>query len=220
MIPGTPPVPPAVTKLFPIPFEVDRSGWQITVPPAVEPVTLEEVMEFTKIDDPSETGLMLAMIKASREAMERYLGRALIKQTVLVQMDQWPGQVCKLPYGQLLQSGGTSGVMGINQIRTLDEAGGIQVYDPVSYYAVSQPFLSQIIIKNGYMYPFNTSRWYKGYEVEYLAGYGTTAANVPEPIKMAIKLWLSYFYEQRVWEPLQIPPEALALVSPYRVIRL
>ncbi len=57
------------------------------------------------------------------------------------------------------------------------------------------------------------------------AGYGTTASDVPEPLKQAIRQLLAHWYENRGAGPpdesaLRVPATVAALIAPYRVLAL
>jgi hypothetical protein len=67
--------------------------------------------------------------------------------------------------------------------------------------------------------PQNSDRDYAGYIIDYKAGYGSTAASVPEQIKTGLKLWTTDIYENRVVRETP-PPEAWAVLNPYRVIKI
>ena len=45
--------------------------------------------------------------------------------------------------------------------------------------------------------PINTDRYYGGYRIDYKAGYGANASDVPDEIKTAIKIWATDLYESR-----------------------
>ena len=60
-----------------------------------------------------------------------------------------------------------------------------------------------------------------GINVEFTAGFGEAPADVPAPIREALKLWLGFLYENRDGEaPAGGPAAAAMLLSPYREMRL
>jgi uncharacterized phiE125 gp8 family phage protein len=198
-------------ELYPYPGQPDLTSWIVKTQPAIEPVTLEEVKEFVKVDGVSEDALLGSMTTAARIAVENFLGRALIEQTILLKMDEWPGDVLKLPMPPFIS---------ITEVRTLDESDAPTIYAATNYYTSTGPHEALLIIKNGCTPPTNTTRYYKGYEVEYKAGYGATAASVPQPIKEAIKLMVALIYEGRIPDLSSVPPLAAALLSQYSLVRV
>ena len=75
----------------------------------------------------------------------------------------------------------------------------------------------ELVIKYESTEPCNTDRYFGGYEIEYIAGYGATAASVPEAIKLGIIMWVADVYENRV--PISEPPGIVkTIMAPYRII--
>jgi uncharacterized phiE125 gp8 family phage protein len=71
----------------------------------------------------------------------------------------------------------------------------------------------------------NPGRAAGGIEIDFTAGFGTTAGSVPEPIRQALKLLVAHWYEHRdpveIGDPaMAIPPAVSALLKPYAVPRL
>ena len=60
-----------------------------------------------------------------------------------------------------------------------------------------------------------------GIEFEITAGYGETAASVPEPLRQAMRLLIARYYANRDTVAADKLPEAVAaLIAPYRVVML
>lgn len=181
--------------------------WSITTPPAIEPITVDDLKTFARIDGNDEDSLLQSFISTARKMTEDYLGRALIEQIITLKMDEWPGEVIELPRPPL---------MSIVAVETLDEEDTATVYDSSNYFTnvTAEPGL--LILKNGVTPPQNTNRYYGGYQIRYKAGYGATAANVPRPIIDSIKQWATALYENRAVgnEP---PGEIKSLLNLYRV---
>ena len=58
--------------------------------PSIEPVSVEELKLFARIDGEDEDSMLAAIIVAVRMATEEYLKRSLITQTVRAAIDFWP----------------------------------------------------------------------------------------------------------------------------------
>jgi len=58
------------------------------------------------------------------------------------------------------------------------------------------------------------------YQVAFTAGYGATASTVPDPIKLAIKQIVAYWYKNRgdCGKGDELPGTAKALLREYRII--
>jgi uncharacterized phiE125 gp8 family phage protein len=174
--------------------------WIVSSAPVSEPVTVEELKLFARIDGDDENTLLESFITSARRLTEDYLNRALIEQTITLKMDLWPCEVIELPRPPLIS---------ITAVETLDESNVATVYASSNYYfdIISEPGL--LILKNGVTPPQNTVRYYGGYQIRYKAGYGDAATDVPTAIRDCIKQWATAMYENRAVgsePPVEIQP--------------
>lgn len=181
--------------------------WKVTTGPSVEPVTVEELKTFARIDGTDEDTQLGYFIKAARSHTENYLNRSLIEQIITLRMDCWPGEKLELPRPPLIS---------ITAVETLDELGVATVYDSDYYFVdtISEPGL--LIIRNGAVWPQNTDRYYGGFQVRYKAGYGAAGTEVPDAIKEAIKQWSTIMYENRAVGN-EVPVEIKAIIDTYKI---
>lgn len=191
-----------------LPDKGNRS-WKVITEPTVEPCTVAELKTFARIDGSDEDTLLEGFIKAARLATEEYLGRYLIEQEVRCIFDFWYSEEIELPRPPLIS---------VTKIATLDEDDTETEYSSSNYYVITEDCPGRVILKQGVTPPTNTERDYGGYKIEYSAGYGSQASDVPASITEAIKLWATAIYENRAvtGEP---PPEARPLLDMYRVIK-
>jgi len=190
-----------------IPAALDKYGdrrWSVTTTPIIEPITVEELKLYAKIDGSTEDDLLDILISAVRGAMERYLGRALLEQTITLTMDFWPGWVIYLPMPPLIS---------VTSIVTLDEDNTATTYSSDNYYVdvITDP--GRIVLKQSVTAPNNTSRYYGGYRIIYKAGYGGDAEDVPKAIKQAMLIWCSIIYETRTF--MEEPPSEVVSMLEY-----
>ena len=63
-----------------------------------------------------------------------------------------------------------------------------------------------------------------GIEIDLIAGYGNDGSNVPEPLKLALKMLVAFWFENRGDEPtgipLRWPDEISRLVAPFQMRRV
>lgn len=185
-------------------------SWAVTTPPAVEPITTDELKSFARIDGSGEDTLLSNFIQAAREACESYLGIALIDQTVTLTMDFWPSVKIPLPRPPL---------SSVTAVELLDEDGVATTYDSDNYFVVTNDIPGSIVLKNGATPPYNTDRFTGGYQIRYVAGYGSAASAVPMAIRQGLTLWSAKMYEDRVISGTP-PPEAMAMLNLYRIQRI
>lgn len=183
-------------------------AWRVSTAPLVEPVTLDELKIFSRIDGDDEDILLEGFIQAGTRATEGYLGRALIEQTIDMKMDWWPGIVVELPQPPLIS---------ITKVATLSEADVETEYSSDNYYVIAEGTPGKLILKQSVTAPTNTARDYGGYLVRLKAGYGPDPPDVPGPIREGIKLWAAVIQATRVLDSKNPPPEARVLLDLYRV---
>lgn len=198
-------------KIYPKPSDPKggNGSWKVSTAPSIEPINVDDVKEFARIDGSQEDTLIEGFITAVRGATELYLGRALLSQTIALILDEWPGDVVELPKPPLIS---------ISSVVTLDEDDAETTYASSNYYAITGSIPGKLVLKNEATPPYNTERYHGGYKITYLAGYGSYSSSVPSQIKEAMKLWATAVYENRALTPTP-PPQAAPLLNMYRVIK-
>lgn len=183
--------------------------------PVSEPVTVEEAKAYLRIDGSSEDTLISSLILTSRLHIEAALGLALMTQEWSLVLDGWPASgVVRLPLRP---------IQAVSEVRVLDADGSPSVVDTQSYVvdtAGTPPRL--IATEAGWPKP---GRAANGIEIDFKAGYGTSSADVPEPIRKALLLLVAHWYEHR--DPIEIgaqsaaiPADVSRLLMPHRMVRL
>jgi len=164
-------------------------GLKQTTPPASEPVTLQEIKDHLRILGTDEDALLTAMIQAAREYCEKYQNRAYITQTWELALDQFPPEDrIRIPLPPL------QSISSVKYYGTDDTEYTL----PATDYQVdihSQP--GRVVLGYGKSWPSITLRPANGVIITFIAGYGTTADEVPERVKQAIKVLVGHLYENR-----------------------
>ena len=176
--------------------------------PAVEPVTLEEAKLHLKVDGAEDNTLIVALITTARELAERETKRAFITQTWQMILDVAP-HIIEIPKPPL-QSAGIS-------IKVLDSVGEESLVDPDNYMIdASQNSYGRIMPILGSTWPYH--RGFASFIVEFKAGYGNAATDVPEALKQAILQLIAHLYENR--ESSDIPGGVKMLLWPFKILRI
>ena len=192
-----------------LPKDGNRS-WEVTTQPIVEPVTVDELKTFARIDTTAEDTLIESFITAVRMSTEEYLGRALISQTITTVMDFWPSKVIELPRPPLIS---------ITGIFTIDEDDTETEYDSDNYYSNLIATPGQLIIKRGSDIPINTDRDYGRFIIRSAHGYGTVSTDVPLLFIEGIKLWAAALYADRTIDVKNPPPDARKMFDLFRITK-
>lgn len=177
----------------------------VTTAPSVEPVTVEEAKVFCRIDISDDDALITSLIKAAREASERYTGRAYINQTITLVGN---GQDRLLTLPRPPQS-------AISTVKYLDSANAWQTMTLNTDYKVISVGNAKAIYLETLPYINADSQF--TLEVVYTAGYGSTAASVPEPLKQAVLQRVAAMYEHR-GDGIVNNAAAKALEGPFRKV--
>ena len=178
--------------------------------PAVEPVSLPEMAAYLRLDDDAEHELVAALIKAARLLVEASSRRVLIAQSWRLTLDAWPqGRAISLPVSpaiavaelQVLNAAGEPVAVPLDEVQLEDGS------DPprIRVGAAPEPGVAQ-----------------GGIRLDVQAGFGPAPEDVPEPLRLAIKMLVARWFENRgdIVGEQTLPPEVQALVAPYRRARL
>jgi uncharacterized phiE125 gp8 family phage protein len=185
----------------------------LLTPPAIEPLTLAEAKAHLRVEHNDEDILIGALIKAARIHVEAATRRALITQRWRIIRDCWPPDgrltVAPAPLKQLVAA------------RVYKSDGTTQALD-LAAFIVDKAAAVVTLTPGAVVVP---GRIAAGIEIDVDAGYGDAAAEVPEPLRQAIRLLVTHWYENRgivaaTGETAARPASITALIAPYRILAL
>lgn len=184
----------------------------LTSGPATEPVTVAEAKAHLRIDGSNEDTLIASLILTSRLHVEAALGLALITQSWRMLLDAWPlTKDIEVPLRPL---------QSIDAVRVWPQTGSATVIDEDDYLADTASVPPRLV-RTGVVWR-QPGRVANGIEIDFTAGYGTEASDVPEPIRQALLLLVSHWYERR--DPIEVgaantmvPVPVSQLLEPYKV---
>jgi uncharacterized phiE125 gp8 family phage protein len=206
--------------------------------PAIEPVTLSEVKAQLRIDDDSEDGFIAGLINEAREEIEQASGLSLIRQKWRLTIDQWPGG--RQDWWDGVREGHINTLYGpgshadlklpkyplieIDAVTVFDEDSNSQAVNVGNTFDVdTNQRPGRISLKVGATWPI-ALRANNAIQIDYYAGYGALAANVPGPLKRAIRSMVGYLYSHRGdgCDPVEAMQKsgAASVVNRYRTIRI
>ncbi len=193
-------------------------GWKATAPPSVEPLTLSEAKLHLKVLTTNEDTLITNMIKAAREEVENYCNISLVEQTIAESFPCFPVAENYNTLSSLWLS--VSPLISIDSISYIDTDGASQGLATTVYDLDDKQQPGKVTLKYNQTWP-STAKIENAVTVTYKAGYGNTAADVPNAIKQAMLLIITNWFEKRADDP-QTPftrkiSNAQWLLDKYRV---
>lgn len=163
------------------------------------PVDLDRFKAQARIDSTTEDALLTAYLKAATQYLDGLggiLGRALMTQTWELALDRWPGigrdgwRTIELPLPPL---------QSVTSVKYTDTNGTQQTLATDQYQVDTRPTLGRIVPAYNISWPsLQGGSTVNQVVVRFVAGYGATPESVPEPIRLAITLLASHWYERRV----------------------
>jgi uncharacterized phiE125 gp8 family phage protein len=159
--------------------------------PVNEPVTLVEAKAYLRVDNTDEDTLIGTLITAARQWVESYLDRALILRQLVLRLDTFPVEI-ELPQPPLSSSGTTTAISLTYTLET-----GTTATLSSSDYRIDRTSTPGVLRQNysgswpGHLNDYNSIA------VNYWAGFGSGAGDIPPAIKNAILLMVGHLFENR-----------------------
>ena len=187
----------------------------LITPPAVEPVTVDEIKAAGRIDNAAfDTQITTLLIPAIRQEAEHRLSRRLITQTVELLLDQFPCP-SSLAIDLTLPD-----AQAITSIKYLDSAGVEQTLSTSVYQLDPDHIPSRVLLKTGQSWP-ETQNLPSSVRIRYTVGYGNAGTDVPN----SVRLWIIAHVVQALDHPDGLDASGLkplpfidGLLDPYRVV--
>ena len=184
----------------------------LTSAPAELPVTLAEFKAHSRIDFDDDNTLLTSLLTAAVAHLDGYsgvLGRCLITQTWTQLYQTWDSEM-------LLPFPGVSSVVVSYQ----DSDDAAQTVSSATYELLESSRRSVVRFKSTFTSPALEPDTYAPISIALTAGYGAAAA-VPVPLKTAIVMLASHWYEHREaampnGSAVPVPFGFHDLIAPYR----
>jgi uncharacterized phiE125 gp8 family phage protein len=186
--------------------------------PAVEPITLTQAKQFLRVEHDDDDDVITILIAASRRHVETQTRRALITQRWRLMRDEWPASGCL----ELLPAP----VQTLEAVRVYKRDGTTLAIDLASFTLDKSDAPARLCFRYGMIViaPPSPERYVNGIEIDVTCGYGDDPEDVPEPLRHALRMLLTHWYDNRgiIGENqfVPLPQSAAALIAPYRVLSL
>ena len=180
--------------------------------PTTDPVTLNDVMNYARVEVAEDTTLVQQLIKAATYDCEQALTwRQFVTATWTRTWDRFPSggaffDEIILPYPPL---------QSVSTVKYYDSAGTQQTLATTEYDVdiLSEP--GRIAPAFGKTWPA-TRNQINAVEITFVAGYGARE-DVPDGIKLGISALVAFWYEHREDAEKRIPPHIERMLAPYSV---
>lgn len=181
--------------------------FKVVTPPIEEPVSVDELKDFLRVNGTDDDTLVTSLGKAARERCEDYCSRAFLTQTIDLALDCVPRRDVVLPRAQELQS--------VTSVTFYDDDNASTVMSASDYLIDDYSEPGRIVLVNGATWPAVTLRAANGIIIRYIVGW-EDADSVPEAVKTAIKQTAQWVYDGEDG----VPQEAQHNLLPYRRLML
>lgn len=187
-----------------------------TVAPAAALISTADAKKHCRIDFDDDDAFVDILVQAATDYLDGYtgiLGRCLINQTWLLKLTDWPASCCtRLPFPD---------VSAILSIKYYDGDDVQQTVDSDLYELAEDERGAFIRMRDAFSAPAVYSDRNSPIEITFVAGFGDTAADVPDAIIHAAALLVCHWYENREAvqdgpSPVAVPMTVGALTAVYR----
>ncbi|WP_202948133.1 head-tail connector protein [Sinorhizobium fredii] len=185
------------------------------MPAAVKPVSLEEARAHLRVDVDDEDTLITALIDAAISYLDGWsgvLGRCLVNQVWKQSLSDWPAcRFIRLPFPDVSAA----------TVKYFDAANAEQTVSASLFERLEDERGTIIWFGDEFTYPTVFDDRRDGVLVEFTAGYGASATDVPAALRHAMLLIIGHWYENRESVVIGNAPAALpmafdALIAPFR----
>jgi uncharacterized phiE125 gp8 family phage protein len=176
-----------------------------------EPVSVAEAKLHLRVDHDEEDLLIGGLITAARQLAEGQMQRTLISTTWQMTTDAF-GEALRLEWPR---------VLGVESLQYVDEDGVLATLDPADYVLDNSNDVSPAYLVPAFEKAWPTTRAeINTVRVRYVAGFGSSPADVPQSIRQWILLHVGAFYANReavAGKQMTALPYLCGLLEPFKV---
>ncbi|MGA3315242.1 MAG: hypothetical protein ABSC64_02245 [Candidatus Korobacteraceae bacterium] len=185
---------------------------QVLVPPKDYPVTLDEAAAFLHVDpsNVSQSKMIESIIAAATGMVEKYIGRALLTQTLVMEYMPNPPEILPMR----LHPFRAAPLQSVASIYSFDQQGNEYLQSTEKYFVDTKTIPGRVQLLMGFWWDYYV---YGFYQITYTAGFGDDRSDVPPEIKQAILAQISQIYQSREEFDYTIAPQAEVLLQDWKL---
>jgi len=206
--------------------------------PSKEPIQVNEVKHALRISHSRDDSLIESYITVARINAEAFTRRAFMTQTWQMFMDSFTGYSENYPWWtgpgdniirNLIEPNcieiPQAPLQSVTHLKTYDDSDLATTFSSSSYYVSTYSGPSarpgSITLRESDTWP-TFDRVKDGIEIQFVAGYGSNASDVPRQIRTAIQEEAIFLYNNRgaCSGSTVFSPTAKALLSPFKVMKI
>ena len=161
-------------------------GLTLTTAAAKAAVTRDKIRTHLRVTATEDDDLIDTLVAAATARAELVTNRQLITATYTLTLDKFP-TVIHLPRAPL---------QSVTHVKYYDTAGVQQTWSSAEYAVDTDTHPGRLAPAYGYTWPTHRQMM-NAIEVEYIAGYGDDPGDVPEGLRVAVKMLAGHWYENR-----------------------
>lgn len=197
--------------LRPAPHLHQYRGNRLQTAPTVEPVTLSELKTHLRLTNEAEDSFLSELIGEARQEIEDLYGIAFNTQAWKLTLDHWPmagekwwdgmreGHIDEI-YAGARHAAVTLPrypLLSVDTVTVYDEDSNSSTVTIATTFDIDTSQLrGRMALQRGATWPI-ALRSVGAIEIDYSAGYGASASDVPAPLKRAVRQLAGYLYEHR-----------------------
>lgn len=187
--------------------------YALITPPAAEALTLTETRAHLRLDTPDEDDLVQRLITVAREHLERSTGLCLMTQGWRLYLDSI-SEDAVIPIAR-------GPVQAIESLTVYDDAGEASVVSLEGHVLDGQRRPARLLLRQR----VSPGRAVNGIEIDFAAGFGAAATDVPDTLKRAMLTHVAQMFSCRGVvalenQPALIPAGYDRLVAPFLIREL
>jgi uncharacterized phiE125 gp8 family phage protein len=185
---------------------------EVLTPPEGYPITLDEASDYLHVDpsNESEDQTIEVLIAAATGMAEKYIGRALLTQTLRMEYMPNPPEILPMRL-HLFRAAPLQEVLNVT---AYDQEGVAHVQHSDIYHVDTMTIPGRLQLLMGFWWDYYVFGYYS---VDYTAGFGNDRSAVPPEIKVAILMLVSQLYQSREEMDYTISPQVEVLLQDWKL---